>query len=42
MAIEITPENLAPYANLASIYEARKDYDLALDAYKTIISINLL
>ena len=39
-AIEITPENLAPYANLASIYEARKDYDLALDAYKTIISIN--
>ncbi|MCD8377580.1 MAG: tetratricopeptide repeat protein [Candidatus Gastranaerophilales bacterium] len=39
-AIEITPENLAPYANLAAIYEARCDYDLALDAYKTILSIN--
>jgi len=39
-AIEITPENLAPYANLAAIYEARKDYELALDSYKTILSIN--
>lgn len=39
-AIEITPENLAPYANLASIYETRKDYELALDMYKTILSVN--
>ena len=39
-AIEITPENLAPYANLAAIYEGRKDFELALDAYKTILSIN--
>ena len=39
-AIEISPENLAPYANLAAIYESRKDFELALDAYKTILSIN--
>ena len=39
-AIEITPENLAPYANLASIYESRKDFELALDAYKTILSVD--
>ncbi len=39
-AIEITPENLAPYANLAAIYEKRQDYELALDAYKTMASIN--
>ena len=39
-AIEITPENLAPYANLAAIYESRKDYELALDMYKTILSVN--
>ena len=39
-AIEITPENLAPYANLAAIYESRKDYELALDLYKTILSVN--
>lgn len=39
-AIEISPENLAPYANLASIYEARRDYELALDMYKTILSVN--
>ena len=38
-AIEISPENLAPYANLAAIYESRKDYELALDLYKTILSI---
>ena len=39
-AIEIKPENLAPYANLAAIYEGRKDFDLALDQYKTILSVN--
>ncbi len=39
-AIEISPENLAPYANLAAIYEARKDFTLAMDMYKTILSIN--
>ena len=39
-AIEISPENLAPYANLAAIYESRKDYELALDMYKTILSVN--
>ena len=39
-AIEITPENLAPYANLAAIYEGRKDFDLALEQYKTILSVN--
>ena len=39
-AIEITPENLSPYANLAAIYETRKDYELALDLYKTILSVN--
>lgn len=39
-AIEITPENLAPYANLAAIYETRKDFELALDLYKTILTIS--
>ena len=39
-SIEITPENLAPYANLAAIYEARGDYELALENYKTMASIN--
>lgn len=39
-AIEITPENLAPYANLAAIYESRKEFDMALDQYKTILSVN--
>lgn len=39
-AVEIAPENLTPYANLAAIYEARKDFELALDCYKSILSIN--
>lgn len=39
-AVEISPENLTPYANLAAIYESRKDFELALDCYKTILSIN--